>query len=619
MKLKQEKKEYTTDEHFTNFLKKNNDLNAIITSINKKNIPIWYNKFFKHNDNRIDINILKELEITDDKINLSKIINNCDTIYGSFMMNELLKNPISDLNILNTRKNFLQFFIKNNDISNTITKNLNEIKLFNEELLWFWNDINEHSEFIYNMVYFESPYLNFLNKNQSYLQIINIYKIVISPIYSVVSPLIYLILPYIVLKYFKINIPFKFFIKMMWEQNSNIINLPFIKNKSIATLLNYFSKGMTVFFYFKNIFNSYNHSKNIFYLINTFKNKLNQIRKITIFNNFINNNFNILNDKNNKENILNLIENFSSLQNKSKYLDNKGKVLSLFYDFLEKKDCLIKILQNIGIIDLFNNLANLIKNNNNNSTKYSIPQFIHSKNPKISVKNTWHLSLFNKKNIVLNSLDFDNETNNYLLTGPNAAGKSTFIKSILLNIYLAQTLAISNCENIILTPFHYLLTSIKNQDEQGKESLFEAEMHKIKKHLNILEELKNENKFSFSILDEIFTSTNYIEGLVSSYSFCKEISKFNNSFHIITTHFTKLSKISNKKKYKFKNIYFKINYDNNNNIIFPYKLEEGSSKQYIALRLMKERDMSSNFINNSLKLLNKMTNKNKKYIEIINN
>ena len=37
------------------------------------------------------------------------------------------------------------------------------------------------------------------------------------------------------------------------------------------------------------------------------------------------------------------------------------------------------------------------------------------------------------------------------------------------------------------------------------------------------EELKKSNKFSFSILDEIFTSTNYIEGFVSSYSFCKEI------------------------------------------------------------------------------------------------
>ena len=206
-------------------------------------------------------------------------------------MNQLLKNPISDLNILNTRKNFLIFFIKNKEISNNVTKYLNEIKIFNEDLLWFWNDINEHSEFIYNLVYFDSPYLNFLNKNQLYLQITNIYKIIISPIYSVVSPLVYLILPYIVLKYFKKNIPFKFFIKMMWEQNSNIINLPFIKNKSIATLLNYFSKGMTVFFYFKNIINSYNNSKNIYSQINTFKNKLNQIRKITLFDNFINNNF----------------------------------------------------------------------------------------------------------------------------------------------------------------------------------------------------------------------------------------------------------------------------------------------------------------------------------------
>jgi DNA mismatch repair ATPase MutS len=53
-------------------------------------------------------------------------------------------------------------------------------------------------------------------------------------------------------------------------------------------------------------------------------------------------------------------------------------------------------------------------------------------------------------NIVQNSIDVKN---NILITGPNAAGKSTFIKSVILNIILSQTIGISSAESFSLTPF----------------------------------------------------------------------------------------------------------------------------------------------------------------------
>ena len=46
-----------------------------------------------------------------------------------------------------------------------------------------------------------------------------------------------------------------------------------------------------------------------------------------------------------------------------------------------------------------------------------------------------------------------NKNKTVLITGPNAGGKSTIIKSIVLSAYLSQTLTLAACKKIKLTPF----------------------------------------------------------------------------------------------------------------------------------------------------------------------
>ena len=66
---------------------------------------------------------------------------------------------------------------------------------------------------------------------------------------------------------------------------------------------------------------------------------------------------------------------------------------------------------------------------------YTFSTFLNKKKPFINIKNIWHPYL-NKEEvdtIVKNSIDIKT---NILITGPNAAGKSTFIKSVIINILL---------------------------------------------------------------------------------------------------------------------------------------------------------------------------------------
>ena len=103
--------------------------------------------------------------------------------------------------------------------------------------------------------------------------------------------------------------------------------------------------------------------------------------------------------------------------------------------------------------------------------------------------------------------------NNICITGPNAGGKSTFIKSLCISILLSQTLTVAPAELFELTPIYYIQTYINIPDCKGKESLFQAEMRRSLKYINKLKELKD--KFSFVIMDEIFSSTNPDEGVVA--------------------------------------------------------------------------------------------------------
>tara|TARA_R110001592_G_scaffold353858_1_gene653088 strand:- start:427 stop:915 length:489 start_codon:yes stop_codon:yes gene_type:complete len=139
---------------------------------------------------------------------------------------------------------------------------------------------------------------------------------------------------------------------------------------------------------------------------------------------------------------------------------------------------------------------------------------------------------------------------------------------------------------IKLTPFHYIASQMTIIDDKGYESLFEAEMNRIIKNVEAIKECNDTNKKSIIFLDELFNSTNVIEGICGSYGICKSLADIKTNITLLTTHFTYLYKLKDTKKYKNYKMNVKIE---DENIEFPYKISEGISTQYIALELLNKK------------------------------
>jgi len=196
--------------------------------------------------------------------------------------------------------------------------------------------------------------------------------------------------------------------------------------------------------------------------------------------------------------------------------------------------------------------------------------------------------------VVSNNIILGNSTaQNACITGPNAGGKSTFIKSLCLGILFSQTLTIAPAKLFKFTPFSKIDTYLNIPDCKGKESLFEAEMTRSLNYINSIREL-DKKEFSFVIMDEIFSSTNPEEGIAGAYAIAKNISSYSNNISIITSHYTYLSKLEQTSR--FKNYHIPIERDVNNNIVYKYKLLPGVSNQFIALELLESKGFDKDIV-----------------------
>ena len=184
-------------------------------------------------------------------------------------------------------------------------------------------------------------------------------------------------------------------------------------------------------------------------------------------------------------------------------------------------------------------------------------------------------------------------------------------------MFIFNILTNSNCGTCytpkIYTISPFINTYLNIPDSKGKESLFEAEMRRSLEFLNILKKL-DKNKFSFVIMDEIFSSTNPDEGISGAYAIANNMSKYLNNMCMITTHYSYLSKLE--KTGKFRNYKIPIKRDNENNIVYTYKLEPGISNQYIALELLKKKGFDKNIVDDALTICKKINDDNNKIVRL---
>lgn len=599
---------------------------------NKEKLIININKLIgvnnNNNDSVVKDNLYLDLEIfKDNKMktedSIFKKINYTTTLFGECYYINTLKNPIVNITEIKLKQKYIKNILENNNLYNLININLKELNNIESELLWFWQEREDHINSLFDLVYFNFPNLNFinnfLNDNDIILSIVNWYKIIITPASTISTPILSLLIPLVFFKFNKIKINFKQMVDILINKCISFDKFERIFGDNIFSKLIAFMSGMIyLIFYVHTSYNSVKMSTNINKFISMLHKKLNLVST------FINNTENIVlccqnnNNKlicnkefNNLSKNINLFKNLFNnnlFKNEPTFINNKGLILSTYNKFINNKNELLLIIKFIGKIDLYHSVTYLIRKHSKLNNKICLSKFINKSNyPILDINNVWHPYLNN--NPKKNSIKLSKKVRNILITGPNAAGKSTFIKTVAINILLSQTLGISCSDEFKLTPFNLIDTYLHIPDCKGKESLFEAEMFRCKRHIDKVKNLKN-NQFIFFIMDELFSSTNYVEGYSAAYAILKTLSKEKNSLSLITTHYTDLTKLEKTTNKRITNYSFNISRDKDNNIKYSYKIKKKLSKQYIALELLKNNNFNSEIIDIAIKESKKLLKKN---------
>lgn len=229
------------------------------------------------------------------------------------------------------------------------------------------------------------------------------------------------------------------------------------------------------------------------------------------------------------------------------------------------------LLEYMGMIDDYVACAKLIQEG------FVLPKFIYRKRPNLRIVDMWHPEL--GKTQKKNTVDFGKKSLQ-ILTAPNKAGKSTYMKTALLNVWLAQTIGVCCARKIRLTPFYSVFWYLNIPDTLGRESLFEAELNRCYGIYRTITD--HPERFYFGIMDELFTGTNPSEGGASTIAIAKKFGESSNSLFILSTHFNRLVN-----KINAKHNYFNA-YEKQGQYLFDYILREGISNQHIAIGLLSE-------------------------------
>lgn len=169
-----------------------------------------------------------------------------------------------------------------------------------------------------------------------------------------------------------------------------------------------------------------------------------------------------------------------------------------------------------------------------------------------------------------------------IVTGANMAGKSTFLRTIGVNLILAQSGNVVCSRYFAFQPMT-LFTSMRTTDSLSKDtSYFHAELLRLQQLVNIAQQ---EDKV-FIILDEMLKGTNSVDKLNGSLAFLKRILSYPIS-GLVATHDLALGELADDFPEHFFNVYFEIVHSGSQ-ITYDYKLHPGISSNMNASILLKQ-------------------------------
>ena len=574
------------------------------------NLPIS----FLEEKNTTNKHLITDLELIENNDNIkekkSKEIFEMEDVKLS--MYEHIFNPVSKYSkktiplwskYYTTNKTFIL------DSQELLKNKIPQPKINTEEVEKIWNDINNETDFYNKYKYLDNSwgFTKMLNTNSQFLQLLSIYNIS-SPILSLTIPILFLILPFFIIRMQGYNITpekYKHVLKLVFRKHAlgKLFNLGSADwGQRIYILISF---GFYIFQTYQNFISCkifYEHSKKINSQLKYSKEFIKEIVQSMDI----------------------LEESCSTLESYTPFIENMRnhkKILISFMTMLNKENFdsknIAKCLSMGNHLCCFNKLYN--DNALTESLEYSlylsgylenlreIQDKINKKQIcfcKISKNNTSFKNAYyppHKLSTIKNSYSLKN---NMLVTGPNASGKTTLLKTTLLNILITQQMGCGFYSSAKINPYDCIYSYLNIPDTSGRDSLFQAEARRCFNILNAItsnENNKNASKRYFCVFDEIFSGTNPYEAIGAAISYLKYLNNHKNMTFIVTTHFLDVCKHLESIK-KIKNHNMKI-IEKDNTFIYTYKLQKGISKIKGGVKVLKDLKYPKEIIDETIQII----------------
>lgn len=473
-------------------------------------------------------------------------------------------------------------FLKDNQ---KVLKSYKEFDSNMDDFIESYSDFKQQKNFLSRFQYIQFKRFRSFNKTPEFLQILALYNFC-TPLVSLFTPIIGLIMPYFVLYFKGIRLGFKEYMTLVRGIVLNQYIIKGLLNFRKNTLQSNIYVLSSMFFYFLSIYN------NIVSCIDFYRNVEFMINFIDKYNEFISNGDKLI------DNVHKYTHNKKSFKSfNEKMMEHKTNIKDMRRQICEISDCNDKSMKYIKIgkmlkcnYDLFysdkfdETIGYLIYLNNFNKDISQISKLAQDKkinactfmkrksSKKTEMKGSYYLPH-------MNSVQITNDVSmksNMLITGPNASGKTTLIKSTLINMFLSQSLGYGCYQKCKMQLYDYYHSYLNIPDTSSRDSLFQAEARRCKEIMAFIE--KHKKSRHFCVFDEIYSGTNPNDAVLCATIYLKSLNYYkSNVDYLLTTHYVDICENFKNEKV-ISNNKMKVIVGEDGKIDYKYKLVRGISK-----------------------------------------
>lgn len=267
----------------------------------------------------------------------------------------------------------------------------------------------------------------------------------------------------------------------------------------------------------------------------------------------------------------------------------------LLFSVLEKlktkKEDIHQLYAFVGEVDVALSISSLRK-----SLPYFSKPRLSEDQKHISAEGLYHPLL---DNFVANSIEICGKS--ALLTGSNMSGKTTFIRTVGINVILSQTINTCFATNLVIPKLKVYSAIRISDDLMSEKSYYFEEVLTIKSMLNESES----GMPSLFLLDEIFKGTNTVERIAAGKAVLSYLNK-NDHIVFVSTHDLELAELLSDTY----DLYHFTELVENEKIVFDYKLKFGNLKSTNAIRILVLNDYPSEVTSEAKKISIHMKNSN---------